>query len=282
MGGGWRDLLSVVADAFGVLSGLTIVAGIVGYLAGSLSTSQLLVAVEVGLVVALVVLWQRRRARRAADQAAAVAEWIARIGDLGDAHDDLDLRVLEKALGQLRASGAVEAWVLVEELFSVSTREAGLDGMTALYEACERLEKARFLESVTPIFDGSGVVVRLADEVVKADGAVDLWGLGDTELGTRLVRRRFSAGSGRRQEEAVGMLEEMLVYMVQGGKDRFTASDIAAHLNVPEHEVTPLYRRAKDLGWVEKISDAPPILRLTGQGWSEGKRLLAARGGGGE
>jgi hypothetical protein len=71
------------------------------------------------------------------------------------------------------------------------------------------------------------------------------------------------------------MLEKMLVFMPQGGKDAFGVDEIATALGVPEPEVTPLYRRARDMGWVEKLSDRPPMLRLTGLGWSEASRLLS-------
>jgi hypothetical protein len=74
------------------------------------------------------------------------------------------------------------------------------------------------------------------------------------------------------------VLEKMLMFMVQGGKDTFGADEVAAALGVPESEVTPLYKRARDMGWVEKFSDRPPMFRLTGPGWSEASRLLSTSG----
>jgi hypothetical protein len=75
------------------------------------------------------------------------------------------------------------------------------------------------------------------------------------------------------------MLEDVLVYMAQAGKDIFSAREIAAALGVPEKDVIPLYRQARDRGWVRKFSDGPPMFQLTGGGAAEGRRLLAVRGG---
>jgi len=74
------------------------------------------------------------------------------------------------------------------------------------------------------------------------------------------------------------VLEKMLMFMVRGGKDTFGADEVAAALGVPESEVTPLYRQARDMGWVKKLSDRPPIFRLTGRGRSEASRLLPRAG----
>ena len=113
----------------------------------------------------------------------------------------------------------------------------------------------------------------LTDKIVRyleREGLVELGSTGSQICITHAGIREVEQG-------LAGMLDEMLVFMAQAGKDVFGADEVAEALQVRESEVTRLYRQASDQGWVRKFSDKPPMFRLTGSGAQQASRVLTNR-----